>query len=200
EADVGFAKGLSGHQIAMNASDIILLDDSFVSMVQSIKWGQNVLGNVQKFLQFQLTVNVVAVSITLVGSALSKPGIPPFSTVELLWLNLIMDSLGAVALASDVPTNDLLVQQYGTHKQKGGRQKNRQSGIITPPMLEHMATQIVYQGIVLFGLYFGYDFWYALPKDDMRADWYPSKRTRTMVFATVLYHFFSVLLLTWLKK
>ncbi|KAJ1558791.1 Calcium-transporting ATPase 10, plasma membrane-type, partial [Cladochytrium tenue] len=91
EADVGFAMGISGTQIARNASDIVLLDDNFVSLVQSIRWGRNVLNSVRKFLQFQLGVNLVVIIITFVGSVVV--GESPLNTVQLLWVNLIMDSL-----------------------------------------------------------------------------------------------------------
>ncbi|KAI9217799.1 hypothetical protein BC828DRAFT_390266 [Blastocladiella britannica] len=106
EADVGFAMGISGTQIAMNASDIILLDDNFISIVQSIKWGRNVLSAVRKFLQFQLAVNVVAIVLTVVGSLANDS--PPLNTVQLLWVNLIMDTFGALGLASDVPDEGIL--------------------------------------------------------------------------------------------
>ena len=91
--------GISGTQIAMNASDIVLLDDNFASIVQAIKWGRNVLSVIRKFLQFQLGINLAAVLITFIGSVVY--GVSPLSTVQLLWINLIMDSFGAVALASD---------------------------------------------------------------------------------------------------
>ena len=66
-ADVGFAMGISGTQIAKDAADIILLDDNFASIVTAAKWGRNVYDSVCKFLQFQLTVNIAAISVAVVG-------------------------------------------------------------------------------------------------------------------------------------
>ncbi|KAI8835105.1 hypothetical protein BC829DRAFT_448239 [Chytridium lagenaria] len=100
EADVGFAMGLSGTQIARNASDIVLLDDNFVSIVQSIRWGRNVLNAVRKFLQFQLAVNLIAITSTFIGSV--TVGESPLNTVQLLWVNLIMDSFGAILLTGEM--------------------------------------------------------------------------------------------------
>jgi Ca2+ transporting ATPase len=74
KADVGFAMGITGTQVAKDASDIILLDDNFASIVTAVKWGRNIYTNVKKFLQFQLTVNVVAMFIVFLGGvAVSDP-------------------------------------------------------------------------------------------------------------------------------
>merc|ERR1712125_219976 len=68
EADVGFAMGIAGTQIAKDAANIVLLDDNFSSIVTAAKWGRNVFDSIQKFLQFQLTVNIAAVTTALVGA------------------------------------------------------------------------------------------------------------------------------------
>lgn len=93
KADVGFAMGLTGTEAAKEASAIVLLDDNFASIVNAIKWGRSVFDNIRKFLQFQLTVNFVAIIFVLVvvladpsGSAENSPLKP----VQLLWINLIM--------------------------------------------------------------------------------------------------------------
>jgi Ca2+-transporting ATPase len=101
--------GISGTQVAINASDIVLMDDNFASIVSAIKWGRNVLNSVRKFLQFQLSVNFVAVFITIVSSA--TDGVPIIKPAALLWINLIMDSLGALSLASEKPTDVILLQK-----------------------------------------------------------------------------------------
>jgi Ca2+ transporting ATPase len=106
QADVGFAMGITGTAIAQEASDIILMDDNFNSIVKAVKWGRNVYDNVGKFLQFQLTVNVVAVVVCFITSAVTASSI--LSTVQMLWVNLIMDSLAALALATEMPTDNLL--------------------------------------------------------------------------------------------
>ncbi|KAJ3127841.1 Calcium-transporting ATPase 10, plasma membrane-type [Nowakowskiella sp. JEL0407] len=183
EADVGFAMGISGTQIAMNASDIVLLDDNFVSLVQSIKWGRNVLTCVRKFLQFQLGVNLVAITVTFVGSM--THGESPLSTVQLLWVNLIMDSLGALALASDEPDEDILERPPHSRKEH----------LLSPRMFEYIFTEMMYQTSVLLIILIGgmadthllpYDV-YSAPKENSAtySEWARS-RTKTLVFTTFI--------------
>jgi len=93
--------GITGTQVAKNAADIILLDDNFKSIVRSIVWGRNIYDCIKKFLQFQLTVNVVACVLTVISSAVIKQSV--LTTVQMLWVNMIMDSLGALALATEPP-------------------------------------------------------------------------------------------------
>jgi Ca2+ transporting ATPase len=75
KADVGFAMGLSGTEVARDAAAIILIDDNFSSIVKAVLWGRNIYDSIRKFVQFQLTVNVVAVSCTLIGSAVLQKSI-----------------------------------------------------------------------------------------------------------------------------
>lgn len=113
-ADVGFAMGTTGTEVAKEASDIVLLDDNFASIVSGIQWGRAIFSNIQKFLQFQLTVNVVAIS-TAFFAALFGYGVP-LNPVQLLWVNLIMDTLAALALATEPPTPALLKDKpHGRH-------------------------------------------------------------------------------------
>jgi P-type Ca2+ transporter type 2B len=108
-ADVGFAMGLSGTPVAKDASDIILMDDNFQSIVKAVKWGRNVFDSISKFLQFQLTVNAVAVLLAVIGAlALNRS---PITAVQLLWINLIMDSFASLALATEPPTDALLLRK-----------------------------------------------------------------------------------------
>jgi P-type Ca2+ transporter type 2B len=102
KADVGFAMGITGTEVAREASAIILLDDNFNSIVKAVLWGRNIYDSIRKFIQFQVTVNVVAVLITLLGSALLKQDL--LKPMQLLWLNMIMDTLGSLALATENPT------------------------------------------------------------------------------------------------
>jgi Ca2+ transporting ATPase len=90
----------------VGACDIILLDDNFTSIVIALKFGRNVYDNVRKFLQFQLTVNVVAMFIVFFGSTILRE--TPLTAVQMLWVNLIMDSLASLALATEDPKEDLL--------------------------------------------------------------------------------------------
>ena len=106
-ADVGFAMN-SGTDIAKGASDIILTDDNFVGVVKAVMWGRNVNDNIRKFIQFQLTVNGAACVIAVLGAFLSDSNLSPLKPVQLLWLNLIMDSLAALGLATELPSEALL--------------------------------------------------------------------------------------------
>ncbi|KAG0206832.1 hypothetical protein BGX28_001817 [Mortierella sp. GBA30] len=110
-SDVGFSMGIAGTEVAKEASAIILMDDNFSSIVKAILWGRSVNDAVKKFLQFQLTVNVTAVALTFVTAVASTTQKPVMSAVQLLWVNLIMDTLAALALATDPPTLDLLDRQ-----------------------------------------------------------------------------------------
>ncbi|KAJ3210324.1 Calcium-transporting ATPase 10, plasma membrane-type [Dinochytrium kinnereticum] len=181
EADVGFAMGISGTQIARNASDIVLLDDNFVSIVQSIRWGRNVLDSVRKFLQFQLAVNIIAIILTIVGSVVV--GESPLTTVQLLWVNLIMDSLGALALASDEPDDNILL--HPPHR--------RTESLLSLHMYVYMGIQVVYQLIILIALYLGLDV--LLPADMgfysaenvAKSSNHVSRRTKTTVFTSFIF-------------
>ena len=84
KADIGIAMGISGTEVAREAASLILLDDNFDSIVKAIMWGRNIYDNIRKFLQFQLTVNVVAVGLTLLSSAIIKQEI--FKPVQMLWV------------------------------------------------------------------------------------------------------------------
>lgn len=115
EADVGLAMGVAGTDVAKEASDIVIMDDNFRSIVSAVKWGRHVYRSVRKFLQFQLTVNVVALVLVFVG-AVSRYG-APLRAVQLLWINLIMDTLAALALATEPPTDALLDEKpHGHHE------------------------------------------------------------------------------------
>ncbi|KAJ1666171.1 plasma membrane calcium [Coemansia sp. RSA 1646] len=107
-ADVGFSMGIAGTEVAKEASDIILMDDDFKSIVKSLRWGRAVNDSVRKFLQFQLTVNITAVLLTLTSSIFSSDGQSALTAVQLLWVNMIMDTLAALALATEGPTDAIL--------------------------------------------------------------------------------------------
>ncbi|KAK6139795.1 hypothetical protein DH2020_026471 [Rehmannia glutinosa] len=109
EADIGLAMGIQGTEVAKESSDIIILDDNFASVVKVVRWGRSVYANIQKFIQFQLTVNVAALIIN-VAAAVSSGNVP-LNAVQLLWVNLIMDTLGALALATEPPTDHLMRRQ-----------------------------------------------------------------------------------------
>lgn len=107
-ADVGFSMGIAGTEVAKEASSIILMDDNFNSIVKALKWGRAVNDSVRKFLQFQLTVNITAVVLSFTSAVLSDESESILTAVQLLWVNLIMDTLAALALATEPPTDELL--------------------------------------------------------------------------------------------
>lgn len=98
KADIGFAMGIAGVEMAKEAAGIILLDDNFGSIVTAAKYGRNIFDCIRKFLQFQLTVNVVAIFMAFLGAVLIKES--PLTPIQMLWVNLIMDTLAALALAT----------------------------------------------------------------------------------------------------
>jgi magnesium-transporting ATPase (P-type) len=106
KANVGFAMGITGTDVAKGACDIILLDDNFASIITALRYGRNIYDNVRKFLQFQLTVNVVAMFIVFFGSVILNDS--PLTAVQMLWVNLIMDTLAALALATEPPEDNIL--------------------------------------------------------------------------------------------
>ena len=100
--------GIAGTEVAKEASDIILMDDNFASIVKAIMWGRCVNDAVRKFLQFQISTNVTAVVITFVSALASVDETAVLSAVQLLWINIIMDTFAALALATDPATESLL--------------------------------------------------------------------------------------------
>ncbi|XP_043069417.1 plasma membrane calcium-transporting ATPase 2 isoform X4 [Drosophila bipectinata] len=142
KADVGFAMGIAGTDVAKEASDIILTDDNFSSIVKAVMWGRNVYDSIAKFLQFQLTVNVVAVIVAFIGACAVQDS--PLKAVQMLWVNLIMDTLASLALATELPTPDLLLRKpYG-----------RTKPLISRTMMKNILGQALYQLVIIFGLLF----------------------------------------------
>ena len=106
QSHIGFSMGIKGTDISKEASDIILLDDSFSSIITALKYGRNVYDSIRKFIQFQLTVNLVAVFMCFIGGILLKDS--PLNSIQMLWVNLIMDSFASLSLATENPSEDLL--------------------------------------------------------------------------------------------
>ncbi|XP_060830277.1 plasma membrane calcium-transporting ATPase 2 isoform X3 [Bombus pascuorum] len=145
KADVGFAMGIAGTDVAKEASDIILTDDNFSSIVKAVMWGRNVYDSIAKFLQFQLTVNIVAVIVAFIGACAVQDS--PLKAVQMLWVNLIMDTLASLALATEMPTSDLLLRKpYG-----------RTKPLISRTMMKNILGQAVYQLTIIFMLLFAGD-------------------------------------------
>jgi P-type Ca2+ transporter type 2C len=105
-ADVGLAMGIAGTEVAREASDIILLDDSFASITNAVWWGRSLYENIQRFILFQLTINFCACLLVFIAPVLGYP--EPFTIIQILWINLIMDTLAAFALCSEAPHHELM--------------------------------------------------------------------------------------------
>ncbi|MGK5092233.1 calcium-translocating P-type ATPase, PMCA-type [Deltaproteobacteria bacterium TL4] len=105
-ANVGLAMGKTGTAVAKEASDIILLDDSFASIVNAVMWGRSLYENIQRFVLFQLTINVAALGIALMGPFIGVK--LPLTVIQMLWVNLIMDTFAALALATEPPHQNVM--------------------------------------------------------------------------------------------
>mmetsp|Transcript_58738 Transcript_58738/g.155402 ORF Transcript_58738/g.155402 Transcript_58738/m.155402 type:complete len:519 (-) Transcript_58738:1058-2614(-) len=156
EADVGLSMGITGTPVAQEASDIVIMDDNFSSIVKSVLWGRSVYDNIRRFLQFQLTVNVCALVLCLMG-AITGFG-TPLRPIHLLWVNLIMDTLAALALATELPTPDMLDRKpYG-----------RTDLLINGHMWRNLLIQAAYQIFFCLGILYGspkpIQFWDCVPK------------------------------------
>ncbi|KAI1343061.1 hypothetical protein F5Y15DRAFT_276009 [Xylariaceae sp. FL0016] len=167
-ADVGFSMGIAGTEVAKEASAIILMDDNFTSIVKALKWGRAVNDAVKRFLQFQLTVNITAVVLTFVTAVSSSDEGSVLTAVQLLWVNLIMDTLAALALATDPPQDSVLDR----------KPEPRGSSIISITMWKMIIGQAVYQLIVTFVLY------YAAASIGIATE---SSRRNTLVFNTFVW-------------
>ncbi|KAH9440162.1 hypothetical protein Pst134EB_030791 [Puccinia striiformis f. sp. tritici] len=143
-AHVGFSMGISGTEVAKEVSDIILMDDNFSSIVSAIMWGRCVNDSVKKFLQFQLSVNITAVLITFITSIASDSETSILTAVQLLWVNLIMDTFAALALATDPATRESLKR----------KPDHKSANLINLDMWKMIIGQSIYQLIVILILNF----------------------------------------------
>jgi Ca2+-transporting ATPase len=143
-ANVGFSMGIAGTEVAKEASDIILMDDNFASIVKAIIWGRCVNDAVRKFLQFQISTNVTAVVITFVSAVASEQESSVLSAVQLLWINIIMDTFAALALATD-PASEALLDRKPDRKT---------APLFTVDMYKQILFQSTYQIIVTLIFHF----------------------------------------------
>merc|ERR1712113_860578 len=148
KADVGFSMGITGTDVAKNASDIVILNDNFASIVSAIVWGRNIFDSIRKFLQFQMTVNVVAVVGVFIGACILRQAV--VNAVQMLWINLIMDTLASLALATETPDAERLLKR---------KPYSRKDSIISKKMWKHILGHSVMQLIVVLGLVFAGDGW-----------------------------------------
>ncbi|MCD7466929.1 hypothetical protein HAX54_004031 [Datura stramonium] len=172
EADIGLSMGIQGTEVAKESSDIIILDDNFASVVKVVRWGRSVYANIQKFIQFQLTVNVAALVINVVAAVSS--GDVPLNTVQLLWVNLIMDTLGALALATEPPTDHLMRRPP----------VGRREPLVTNIMWRNLFIQALYQIGILLVLNFQGKSILSLEHDDPK---HANMVKNTLIFNTFVF-------------
>eukprot|EP01060_Flectonema_neradi_P013610 TRINITY_DN2034_c2_g1_i1.p1 TRINITY_DN2034_c2_g1~~TRINITY_DN2034_c2_g1_i1.p1 ORF type:complete len:1142 (+),score=272.42 TRINITY_DN2034_c2_g1_i1:43-3426(+) len=191
-ADVGFAMN-DGTDVAKKASKIILLDNNFVSVVQACKWGRNVNDNIRKFVQFQFTANCVLLVVTFVGAIKDAArsdgtGEPPLAPVHLLWANLIMDTMAALALSTENPDDEALLSRPPTY---------RDSPLISYKMRRFVLGNAIFMILVLHLLIFSGEELFETKHDYTGLDRSPEAlddhdednltRLRTVVFNTYIY-------------
>ncbi|KKY27427.1 putative calcium-translocating p-type atpase [Diplodia seriata] len=158
-ADIGFSMGIAGTEVAKEASAIILMDDNFASILTALMWGRAVNDAVRKFLQFQLTVNITAVLLTFVSSVADSEMRSVLTAVQLLWINLIMDSLAALALATDPPTEAILDRKPPA----------RSAPLISTTMWKMIIGQAFFQLAVTLILHFGGPRFLSYPDAQLRS-------------------------------
>lgn len=135
KADVSFAMG-SGTEVAKEASDIVILDDNIMSISKAILYGRTIFKNIRKFIIFQLTVNVAAVSLALIGPFIGVPS--PITVIQMLWINMVMDTLAGLAFSYEVPRIEYMKETP----------KKKEENIINKYMLNEIITSGLYTLII----------------------------------------------------
>ncbi|WP_270567176.1 calcium-translocating P-type ATPase, PMCA-type [Clostridium beijerinckii] len=137
KADVGIAMGISGSEVSKSAADIILTDDNFTTIIDGIKWGRGVYENFQRFIQFQITVNIIAFLVAIISQILNFE--MPFTTIQLLWINIIMDGPPALVLGLEPIRRNVFNR----------KPVNRNSSIITKGMITSIILNAIYVTSIL---------------------------------------------------
>ncbi|KAF8511511.1 calcium-translocating P-type ATPase [Gautieria morchelliformis] len=172
-AHVGFSMGIAGTEVAKEASDIILMDDNFSSIVSAIMWGRCVNDAVRKFLQFQVSVNIAAVIITFITSVASGTETSVLSAVQLLWINIIMDTFAALALATD-PASPVLLDRKPDEKS---------APLFSVPMRKQILGQSMYQTAIILIFHFAGNTIFGYHPEVNQADQLQHENTlKTLVF------------------
>lgn len=179
-ADVGISMGITGTEVAKEASDIVLVNDNFTSIKTGIWWGRTLYQNIQKFLVFQLTVNFVAMACALIGPFIGVS--LPLTVPQLLWINIIMDTFAALALSTD-PPREIFMRR---------KPVPREASIITGSMLNIIGITALYQVFILGLLLF--TGWFAEHKFEFYA---ADIRTPENVQALTVFFTAFVLLQFW---
>jgi Ca2+-transporting ATPase len=185
KADVGLAMGRAGTEVAKEASKIILLDDAFGTIVKAVHWGRALYENIQKFIQFQLTINVSALAIAFLGPFLGLR--PPFTVLQLLWINVIMDTFAAIALCSEPPRPGLMRVPP----------KRRDESILSRAMVRTILTTAAFFVVVMLWLLVGMQHagWFAHPAGgppSADSEAFPGFTVRQVTIFFTVYVFFQV--------
>jgi Ca2+-transporting ATPase len=144
KADVGLAMGTAGTEVAKEASKIVLLDDAFSTIVRAVGWGRSLYENIQRFIQFQLTINVSALTIAFLGPTFFGVK-PPFTVLQLLWINVIMDTFASIALCSEPPRPEVMLAPP----------KRKDENILAPAMVRTILGTAAFFVVVMLALLVG---------------------------------------------
>jgi Ca2+-transporting ATPase len=180
KADVGLAMGIAGTEVAKEASKIVLLDDAFSTIVRAVHWGRSLYENIQRFVQFQLTINVSALAIAFLGPFLGVK--PPFTVLQLLWINVIMDTLASIALCSEPPRPQVM---RVAPKKKG-------ENILTPYMVRTIFLTAAFFVVVMMALLAGMTYGAWLAGGGPKSPDFPGLTTRQVSIFFTAYVFFQV--------
>ncbi|HZV05442.1 MAG TPA: cation-translocating P-type ATPase [Gemmataceae bacterium] len=183
KADVGLAMGIAGTEVAKEASKIVLLDDAFSTIVKAVHWGRSLYENIQRFIQFQLTINVSALTIAFLGPFFGVR--PPFTVLQLLWINVIMDTFASIALCSEPPRPGLMNMPP----------KRKDENIVTQAMMRTIFATATFFVLTMMILLIGMQHfqWFAAGSGDNPENWDfgPLNIRQVSIFFTV-YIFFQV--------
>jgi len=174
KADVGLAMGITGAEVAKEASKIVLLDDAFSTIVKAVHWGRALYENIQRFVQFQLTINVSALVIAFLGPLFGFKS--PFTILQLLWINVIMDTFASIALCSEPPRPGIMQQPP----------KRREESILTRAMLWNIGTTAAFFVVVMLALLVGMAHYQWFAGIGQASNEFPELTTRQVsIFFTV---------------
>jgi Ca2+-transporting ATPase len=179
-ADVGLAMGIAGTEVAKEASKIVLLDDAFSTIVRAVHWGRSLYENIQRFIRFQLTINVSALAIAFLGPFLGFR--QPFTVLQLLWINVIMDTFAAIALCSEPPRRGLMSLPP----------KRRDESIITKSMLTAILGTAAFFVIAMLALLLGMEQWNWFAGSGPASSEFPTLTVRQATIFFTTYVFFQV--------
>lgn len=188
KSSVGLCMG-SGCQVAKDNSDLVILDNDFLSIHRSIEWGRTIFENVSKFLQFQMAINITLCTVVLVSGA--TLGQSCFNVIQLLWINLIMDILGAIAICTEPPSKHYVLKEGEEVK---SQRISRKDKIILPVMWRNIIGQVVFQLTVMFTLIYLGEFMFF--EESFNLIWTKKRDPETglptdkMVLDTICFHTF----------